>query len=509
MRRLPGALAVVLLTTCSPAEQSPLAELTADKHEVFVVDVPLPALPEESSSYSWRLVAVPPNSTAVLENATTRTPYFTPDRGGDYVLVAAVSRGITTADIGDVVVTAVNRPPVPDAGEDRLARVGEQVALDGRGSSDPDGDLIFSYDWRLDERPSGSAAELVNPSWPQPILVPDSAGTYVLSLSVSDGEDESAQRDTIRVEASSPAFMLPEGIYDVVTAYSEPYDRLIVAGASGPLEATALVFDPEAGTGVWIDLPSRASDVSVSPGGRHVAFAHDEGVGLLDLDDNIYRLIPTALPWRSVAISDATTAYATRQYVSPPRTVFRVDLATGAHSETTSVSLADLVRHAPDHSALYTSGDDINKWDTSIDPPAHLYGGSASVSCVRMWMLGDDRLMTGSGELVSVSADPSADLLQLGDIAPALGCSLFSASQGNAAIAVVRGDWETRQVHFHDANDLTLRASLPPLAVNVDDEQHATQPDFIFLRGTRYMLVFELDRPATVARFGIAQGVVP
>jgi hypothetical protein len=51
----------------------------------------------------------------------------------------------------------INRPPVADAGRDRDVAAGSDVEVDGRLSSDPDGDRL-AYLWTLEERPAGSLA---------------------------------------------------------------------------------------------------------------------------------------------------------------------------------------------------------------------------------------------------------------------------------------------------------------------------------------------------------------
>jgi hypothetical protein len=52
-------------------------------------------------------------------------------------------------DGNDVVLTASNRPPVANAGGPYLVSEGDDLALDGAGSSDPDGDPL-SFTWDVD-----------------------------------------------------------------------------------------------------------------------------------------------------------------------------------------------------------------------------------------------------------------------------------------------------------------------------------------------------------------------
>ena len=76
-------------------------------------------------------------------------------------------------------------PPTVDAGINQDAVVGSTVTLNGT-ASDPDGDEL-TYSWSITTSPSGSNATITNASSNNATFVPDVAGSYTVTLSVSDG----------------------------------------------------------------------------------------------------------------------------------------------------------------------------------------------------------------------------------------------------------------------------------------------------------------------------------
>jgi ELWxxDGT repeat protein len=120
-----------------------------------------------------------------------------------------------------VVVTIANRPPQAAAGSDQTIELGENVTLDGRGSSDPDGDAL-SYEWRrADGTPLGTAPTLT---------ATFGLGTHDVTLTVDDGQG-GASTDAVRVivaDTTAPA----------VTVMA-PRDVTLVAGRPATIEWTA------------------------------------------------------------------------------------------------------------------------------------------------------------------------------------------------------------------------------------------------------------------------------
>ena len=109
----------------------------------------------------------------------------------------------TVSDSDTVAVSTENVAPVADAGPDQTVFVGDTVVLDGRGSSDADGNSL-TYRWYL-TRPSGSGATLSRSNSVAPSFVVDEPGTYTVQLIVNDGtEDSKADTVSVSTENSAP-----------------------------------------------------------------------------------------------------------------------------------------------------------------------------------------------------------------------------------------------------------------------------------------------------------------
>lgn len=152
-------------------------------------------------TYEWRFVSKPEGSLATLSDVSAIDPDFVADEEGDYVIALIVDDGENESSADVLVVTASISitSPVAEAGDAQDVGIGEIATLDGRFSSDSDGDLI-SYAWSLIAIPTGSLATLAEPTRVNPTFTTDVAGTYVAQLIVSDGVSTS-RADTIVVTA--------------------------------------------------------------------------------------------------------------------------------------------------------------------------------------------------------------------------------------------------------------------------------------------------------------------
>ena len=89
-----------------------------------------------------------------------------------------------------------NTPPISNAGIDQNLATGISVTLNGSASSDADGDLL-TYSWTIVSVPAGSGATLSDRTVINPIFTADLVGSYVLSLVVNDGVENSGSDNVV------------------------------------------------------------------------------------------------------------------------------------------------------------------------------------------------------------------------------------------------------------------------------------------------------------------------
>ena len=81
----------------------------------------------------------------------------------------------------------VAQGPVANAGPNQIVRPGSTVTLDGSGSTNASGVGTLTYSWVVTSRPAGSSSILQNQRGVMPTFVADAMGTWLISLTVSNG----------------------------------------------------------------------------------------------------------------------------------------------------------------------------------------------------------------------------------------------------------------------------------------------------------------------------------
>ena len=148
-------------------------------------------------NYTWSFTRIASGSAltdADINGANTDTGSFTPDIDGTYRVQLLVDDG-TNQDLDrlniTVYVSSGNAPPVADAGENKVAGVGNSVTMDGSETWDADGDPLL-YDWSFVNVPSTSQlndSDIIDYDTLTPSFTPDVTGAYLLMLTVTDGID--------------------------------------------------------------------------------------------------------------------------------------------------------------------------------------------------------------------------------------------------------------------------------------------------------------------------------
>jgi hypothetical protein len=111
---------------------------------------------------------------------------------------AAILGMVGCGDDGTTDPTATQQTVVANAGSPQTVTTGTVVTLDGSASTVASGKTA-SYSWAITSAPVGSAASITNPTAAKPQFTPDVAGTYIFTLTVSDGSSNAIDNVTVTV----------------------------------------------------------------------------------------------------------------------------------------------------------------------------------------------------------------------------------------------------------------------------------------------------------------------
>ena len=180
-------------------------------------------------TYDWVVLSAPVPSAVRQSPLRSASPGFVPDVAGAYVFKLVVSDGrlASVPSMAEVFVSAQNLAPVADAGATQAVVAPRPVTLDGSASYDPNGDAI-TYLWSLSGKPSGSTATLDAASSIRPTFNADLPGSYVASLSVSDG-----------LLSSTSSVVITAGAGNVAPVASAGPSRLVNVPATVTLDGSA------------------------------------------------------------------------------------------------------------------------------------------------------------------------------------------------------------------------------------------------------------------------------
>lgn len=332
---VPNAVTVVHASFTAEAVIKPTVAVSIGSG--IVLDASKSSDPDgDTVTTSWELIGKPAASMAALVpgEASAR---FVVDVAGTYQVRVRGTDPMGAYGEAVYVFEAANRSPYNNVILDTVAVIdraqqtsiaGAPVIASGALSYDETG-AALGYQWMLESRPAASVAAIAAPARSQLTFTPDVAGSYVLSLTVSNGKVSNTAYLKLNVLASAPSVTAlnfkPEH-----ARYSRSMDRLVVVAGNPD---TLKIIHPMTGVTKSVMLPAAGKSMNLSTNGKLAAVLHEGSVSLVDLEAaQIVRTMPTGGAHTEVMLRDDGIAYFVGrtggQWVRPG--VMSLNLITGA-----------------------------------------------------------------------------------------------------------------------------------------------------------------------------------
>jgi hypothetical protein len=214
--------------------------------------------------FAWTQVAGPP---ATVNNASQAVAWIQPQSLGIHTFMLTVHDYYGAASTDNVIVTVVNDPPVSSAGPDAFSYRNTATYLDGRGSSDPNGDPL-TYAWT---QLLGPDTPTINgPDQPRPWFATTVMGLFRFQLNVSDNYGAYAL-DTVDITIINRAPVADAG----VDHSGRPADPIILDGsASYDPDGDAIIYS-------WTELSGPSATITNST--QAVAWLTTSFVGVFQM----------------------------------------------------------------------------------------------------------------------------------------------------------------------------------------------------------------------------------
>lgn len=392
--------------------------------------------------YTWELTAKPTGSAATLSDPSSAQPTFVADREGTYTFRLVVSDGIVSSAPSTVTVTAVNDPPVANAGPNVNVETGSLATLDGSGSSDPNGSPI-TFQWTITSAPPGSSAVLGNATSATPSFTPDVDGSYQIKLTVSDGSLSTSV--TVTVASYRHIAMLSFRVIDA--EYSSALDAIIMVGAS---PSALYVYHADTDAVQTVALPTAPTAVSVSPDGLSAAVGHNAYLSLVNLSTaTVSKTVAVSADVLDVVLAGNGYAYAFPR-VDQWEYIRCINLSTGAETLSTGnqIYAGTLAKLASDGVSIYgadngLSPDNLEKYDISGGTAKYAYPSpywGDYPMCGNLWMSGDgQRIFTRCGNVFRSSSVQTEDMVYNGALSNVSHIQHLDHSVGAGKVLAIPG----------------------------------------------------------------------
>lgn len=138
------------------------------------------------------------------------------------VVLANPDQRIDANVVGGNVTFAPNAPPVAEAGDDRSARVGEEISFDGSASTDADG-TVETYSWNFGDGNTGDGAQVTH--------VYANTGSFNVTLTVTDDDgDTGVDTLVVNVQEALPPVIREHSPGSLMLALQAAYNEANVHG---------------------------------------------------------------------------------------------------------------------------------------------------------------------------------------------------------------------------------------------------------------------------------------
>lgn len=364
-------------------------------------------------TYGWAVLSRPTASVAALSSTSSVNVTFTPDVAGSYSVRLRVTDSAGAYSERTIAVDTGNYPPVAVINKNRVSVIlGSAVTASASLSFDEDGDAL-AYSWAIDARPSGSTSTIAAPTSATLSFTPDVAGTYVASVTVSDGQAQHVGYVTIRALSNvSGSVELP--FVPLEAHYSQGLDRVIILTAN---PNAIRIVDPFVGSFQAVSLPVAVKAIDISPDGRLAAVLHEGLVSLVDLATA--QLVMTSATLGShtdVFLQNDSVAYLighSGQWADNPITV--MNIRTGVHLAVpinltpgsarfygTQLGVFAHKKNKVLFMAMGLSPADISSFN--VDPVTHAIVGAGESPYHGDYSMGSTFYLSGSHDLLFTSA---------------------------------------------------------------------------------------------------------
>lgn len=186
-------------------------------------------------TFLWEVVAAPESSQWTLGSSDSAVASLAAADPGDYTLRLSVSDGALTGTTTIVVTFVENQAPTADPSlSETTAVAGRHSArLDGTASTDPEGDSL-TYHWDVVSAPAGSNPTIQDASAGVTTFFSDTAGSYLVSLTVDDG-----------LKSATESFLIDVAVNQSPIADASLTQTVVIAGPGFAVLDGTLSSDPD------------------------------------------------------------------------------------------------------------------------------------------------------------------------------------------------------------------------------------------------------------------------